>query len=171
MPVYTMLGRAVRLTYPDLSYIAPHCVLKPRPVYAGRQAQLKLGFVSSCFHKHTLAKMFGEVISGLRTWRPRSEAFDDAGLEHSFTFEVIIFQFEDSPVDSFTRNIAAEGSRHVMSDRFTACPRSYWDITLLVLRDADFIPFCYAIKFSDCNPFLDQCSSTFCFPMMLCNLQ
>jgi protein O-GlcNAc transferase len=148
MPVYTMLGSAVRLTYPDLSYIAPHCVLKPRPVYAGRQAQLKLGFVSSCFHKHTLAKMFGEVISGLRTWRPRSEAFD----EHSFTFEVIIFTFEDSPVDSFTRNIAPEGSRHVilpMSDLQLAREAiAAEELDILVYNDISISRVSYFLAFA-----------------------
>ncbi|HEV7367947.1 tetratricopeptide repeat protein [Arenibaculum sp.] len=54
LPLQQALARLYQEACPSLGYVAPHCARPPRPS-AGRR--LRIGFVSSYFHAHTISRL------------------------------------------------------------------------------------------------------------------
>ena len=100
LKLYETLGEVMRRTQPALSFVAPHV-----PSYSLRMAQMtedsnsriRIGFISSFFHTHTLMQLFLGVIENL----PRSQ------------FEVIALDISARPADAVTRRVKRAASQYV----------------------------------------------------------
>jgi tetratricopeptide (TPR) repeat protein len=108
---HELLAQLLRHAMPALAFTAPQCrrTVQERGSAAETQgvvrpaAPIRVGFVSSCFSHHTLAKMLGWVARGLAA----RKAVSAAGLARKHVFNVTLFTFPDAARDSFTESLVA----------------------------------------------------------------
>eukprot|EP00750_Incisomonas_marina_P027365 INCI6182.2.p1 GENE.INCI6182.2~~INCI6182.2.p1 ORF type:complete len:1195 (+),score=194.46 INCI6182.2:198-3782(+) len=96
----------MRRTQPALSFVAPHVLAYPELSAlsaansvgpGGGSGRIRVGFVSSFFHTHTLMQLFLGVIEGL----------DPA------VFEVIVLDISSRPADAVTERVRRAASKYV----------------------------------------------------------
>ena len=95
----------MRRTQPALSFVAPHVLAYPELSAlsaansvgpGGGSGRIRVGFVSSFFHTHTLMQLFLGVIEGL----------DPA------VFEVIVLDISSRPADAVTERVRRAASKY-----------------------------------------------------------
>lgn len=105
LALYRELGHLMRRTQPALSFVAPHVTAYPElsalsaansiGAGGGSGGRIRVGFVSSFFHTHTLMQLFLGVIEGL----------DPA------VFEVVVLDISSRPADAVTERVRRAASK------------------------------------------------------------